>query len=48
MKTPLENLRALTDKFRKRAAIDTENVERMKRVAEAAKKAAKEAKAEKA
>lgn len=45
MKTPIEHLRTLTDKFRKRANIDIEKIERMKRVAEAAKKTAAEAKA---
>jgi hypothetical protein len=48
MKPPIEHLRTLADKFRKRANIDTESIERMKRVAEAAKKAAEKAKSEKA
>lgn len=48
MKTAIEHLRNLTDKFRRRAEIPDESIEKMKRIAEAAKKAAKEAKAEKA
>ncbi|GAI10753.1 unnamed protein product [marine sediment metagenome] len=45
MKPIIENLRNLTDKFRKRANIPDDALDRMKKVAEAAKKAAAEAKA---
>lgn len=47
MKTPIEHLRNLTDKFRKRTQVNPEAVKKMEAVIEAAKKASEEIKAQK-
>lgn len=44
MKTPIEHLRNLTDKFRKTARVNPESVKKMEAVIKAAKQASEEIK----